>query len=202
MPAPMPRAEPVRAADPVRAPEAHPVHVGAATAMAAMAEHDQLLHRTAETRMEPRATPGRNEALAMEPEDRPFIAPRPVEAPLRPEPAAVRSEPMRAPLHTEPLEADDEPGPAPRARGNIFRRVTGGAAGLMRAGVDLLDRQAEAPAQPQRGKQAPRLARERSAPVVEEPAAQPRLSGLDPADRLGGDEDLLDIPAFLRRQAN
>ncbi len=37
------------------------------------------------------------------------------------------------------------------------------------------------------------------------PAAQPRLSGLYPAERGSGaliDEDLLDIPAFLRRQAN
>jgi cell division protein FtsZ len=36
-------------------------------------------------------------------------------------------------------------------------------------------------------------------------AAQPRLSGLDPKDRLSAsraEEDLLDIPAFLRRQAN
>jgi len=37
------------------------------------------------------------------------------------------------------------------------------------------------------------------------PAVQPRLSGLDPKDRLAtsrAEEDLLDIPAFLRRQAN
>ncbi len=37
------------------------------------------------------------------------------------------------------------------------------------------------------------------------PATQPPLSGLDPAGRGSGvqlDEDLLDIPAFLRRQAN
>jgi cell division protein FtsZ len=37
------------------------------------------------------------------------------------------------------------------------------------------------------------------------PAVQPRLSGLDPKDRLSAsraEEDLLDIPAFLRRQAN
>ncbi len=37
------------------------------------------------------------------------------------------------------------------------------------------------------------------------PAMQPRLAGLDPQDRLGAlraEEDLLDIPAFLRRQAN
>jgi cell division protein FtsZ len=36
------------------------------------------------------------------------------------------------------------------------------------------------------------------------PAAQPRLGALDPADRLrpSKEEDVLDIPAFLRRQAN
>jgi cell division protein FtsZ len=40
----------------------------------------------------------------------------------------------------------------------------------------------------------------------EAPPAQPRLRGLDPSERLvgprAGEEDLLDIPAFLRRQAN
>jgi len=38
-----------------------------------------------------------------------------------------------------------------------------------------------------------------------QPVVQPRLSGLDPKDRLSAsraEEDLLDIPAFLRRQAN
>ena len=135
----------------------------------------------------------------MDHEDRPFIAPRPIEAPLRPEPVAVRSEPARSPAQSE---EDLEPAPAPR-RGNIFRRVTGGAAGLMRAGVDLLDRQPEPAAQPQRGRQAPRLNRDSgSAAPAEPPASQPRLSGLDPADRLSSDDDLLDIPAFLRRQAN
>jgi cell division protein FtsZ len=49
-----------------------------------------------------------------------------------------------------------------------------------------------APAQP-----APRSA--------ERPIAEPRLSGLDASAKQGDgqlDEDLLDIPAFLRRQAN
>jgi cell division protein FtsZ len=33
--------------------------------------------------------------------------------------------------------------------------------------------------------------------------AQPKLGPLDPAERPGAkEEDLLDIPAFLRRQAN
>jgi cell division protein FtsZ len=37
------------------------------------------------------------------------------------------------------------------------------------------------------------------------PPVQPRLAGLDPADRITprkSEEDMLDIPAFLRRQAN
>jgi cell division protein FtsZ len=45
----------------------------------------------------------------------------------------------------------------------------------------------------------------RAAPESASKANQPRLTGLDPAERLGvspSDEDLLDIPAFLRRQAN
>ncbi|MCB2102374.1 MAG: cell division protein FtsZ, partial [Rhodobacterales bacterium] len=55
---------------------------------------------------------------------------------------------------------------------------------------------------------APRPAQAHGAPA--HPAArkadeaQPRLGGLDPSDRIQGspDEDMLDIPAFLRRQAN
>jgi len=47
-------------------------------------------------------------------------------------------------------------------------------------------------------------------PITVQPAApaapvQPRLGALDPADRLPAskaEEDLLEIPAFLRRQAN
>jgi len=40
-------------------------------------------------------------------------------------------------------------------------------------------------------------------PATAPAPAQTRLAGLDPRDRLSaGEEDLLDIPAFLRRQAN
>ncbi|NQV82878.1 MAG: hypothetical protein HQ494_03565 [Rhodospirillales bacterium] len=42
-------------------------------------------------------------------------------------------------------------------------------------------------------------------PSVEPIAQQPRLMGVDTQDRLPtsqGEDDLLDIPAFLRRQAN
>ncbi len=197
------RPEPMRAADTVmRASEAYPAHVSAASAMAAMAEHDQGFQRAAEARVDPRATPGHNEALAMYVEDRHFIAPRSVEAPMRPEPASMRSDSQRGQARAALAEENPQSAPAPRPRTtNIFRRVTGGAAGLMRAGVDLLDRSEPTP-QPQQVKQAPRMAREREVPVAEQPASQPRLSGLDTVDRLGGDEDVLDIPAFLRRQAN
>ena len=53
---------------------------------------------------------------------------------------------------------------------------------------------------------APAPAGQRPAAAKTEPAVnQPRLTGLDPAERVGvsqSEEDLLDIPAFLRRQAN
>jgi cell division protein FtsZ len=42
-------------------------------------------------------------------------------------------------------------------------------------------------------------------PASAEALRQPELAGLDPAERIGAsaaEEELLDIPAFLRRQAN
>jgi cell division protein FtsZ len=41
-------------------------------------------------------------------------------------------------------------------------------------------------------------------PAPQPAVAQPRLGGLDPSDRLQpkSEDDLLEIPAFLRRQAN
>lgn len=53
---------------------------------------------------------------------------------------------------------------------------------------------------------APSAAPQKPAAAKAEPGLnQPRLTGLDPAERVGvsqSEEDLLDIPAFLRRQAN
>ncbi len=53
---------------------------------------------------------------------------------------------------------------------------------------------------------APSAAPQKPAAAKTEPGLnQPRLTGLDPAERVGvsqSEEDLLDIPAFLRRQAN
>jgi len=112
--------------------------------------------------------------------DQPFLAPRPVGPQSQPEPraAATPVDPFGAAAVANGAAAQPaEPRPARRgAMANIFTRVTGGA---------------------------------RKAPEAQpEPAAapaQPRLGGLDPADRLTmskGEDDLLEIPAFLRRQAN
>ncbi len=52
---------------------------------------------------------------------------------------------------------------------------------------------------------APRSPVRREMPGPADDTGQSRLTGLDPSDRLGpslNDEALLDIPAFLRRQAN
>ena len=59
---------------------------------------------------------------------------------------------------------------------------------------------------PQQPKVDPRVVPQAPARPMPTPAAapQPKLGGLDPAERpvAQGQEDLLDIPAFLRRQAN
>ncbi|MGO8919020.1 MAG: cell division protein FtsZ [Stellaceae bacterium] len=109
-----------------------------------------------------------------------FIAPRPVEAPQRPAmlaQPAVAPDPYAAAAMENGARAPQKP---VKSRGqSLFERVTG------------VGRRLSGEAEP--------------APRMMPPApAQPRLGALDPADRLGPskDEDLLDIPAFLRRQAN
>ncbi len=112
--------------------------------------------------------------------DQPFLAPRPVEHPPQGEPLAA-PQPAQADAvgaaatASGPLQPQPDPRRARRGMANIFTRVTGGA---------------RKPAEPQPEAPAP---------------MQPRLGGLDPADRLPaskGEDDLLEIPAFLRRQAN
>jgi cell division protein FtsZ len=78
-------------------------------------------------------------------------------------------------------------------------RLTGAPAGRAAAPVQ----QAQAPRMPVREthRTEPRMEAQAPAPA---PQAQPTLN-LDPADRITAtraEEDLLDIPAFLRRQAN
>jgi cell division protein FtsZ len=151
---------------------------------------------------QPMPAPGPTPAPAprMEPA---FIPPRAVE-PMITEPRianplatrAAPSNPFAAADMVNAPAATREPPPAPKRRlPSLFERVTG--TGRARAAE-------AAPAQP--------AAQQRTAvtPAAAAPAPQPgpvqqRLGGLDPSDRLmatKAEDDLLDIPAFLRRQAN
>ncbi|HEX9490545.1 MAG TPA: cell division protein FtsZ, partial [Stellaceae bacterium] len=110
-----------------------------------------------------------------------FIAPRPVEV-AGARPMAV-TRPAVAPdaFAAAAMENGGRAPQKPKGRGpSLFERVTGVA------------RRGAGEAEPASRAQAPL------------PAAQPRLGALDPADRLrpAKEEDVLDIPAFLRRQAN
>jgi cell division protein FtsZ len=107
-----------------------------------------------------------------------FIAPKPVD------PGAARPIPLTQPA-VPPAAAAREPAPRPKGRvPSLIERVTG------------VGRARHAPAEPPRA--APPAAPAKTA------ASQPRLAPLEPEDRpgLSKEEDLLDIPAFLRRQAN
>jgi cell division protein FtsZ len=139
----------------------------------------------AETRSETRAEPATEaappaaeaaESAAMR--SGAFIAPRPVDA------GPPRAVPLTQPA--VPPETRDAP-PRPRGRvPSLIERVTG--VGRARA--------SQAPPPQER---APR-----PAPTPPRPTQQPRLAPLEPEERPGGskEDDLLDIPAFLRRQAN
>ena len=109
-----------------------------------------------------------------------FIAPRPVEANQAPQRVAAPAADMGA-YRAEP--------PRERRRGpSLFERMTG--TGRARA-------QQAAPPAPPAAPAAP--------PAQVQTPTQQRLGGLDPHDRnasQGPSDDLLDIPAFLRRQAN
>ena len=103
-----------------------------------------------------------------------FIAPKPADAgSARPMPLTQPAVPLTAPPR--------EPAPKPKGRvPSLIERVTG------------VGRARSAPPEP---------ARQPPPPAVK--PAQPRLASLEPEERPGSkEEDLLDIPAFLRRQAN
>ena len=139
-----------------------------------------------ETRTEPVLPQAQNiEARAMTKDV--FIAPRPIEAQTRPAPAA---QPAPAPdaLAAAAIENGGRPPikTSPRVP-SLFERVT-------KASRLLHREEPEPPA---------RIAPVAAAPAAAPAVAQPKLGPLDPAERPGAkEEDLLDIPAFLRRQAN
>jgi len=156
-----------------------------------------------------------------------FIAPLPVEPEPAPEPdirapARVQADPFataalengsRAPRDAEPVAVK---APEPRKVPGFFAKMTGGASraiqaatqGATRGGEQRGSRNttaAQGPARPAATPQAGAQPRLRNPAGPSARAAEPRLSGLEsarPNSAAQADEELLDIPAFLRRQAN
>jgi cell division protein FtsZ len=205
---------------PIVAPE-HVVAAPIAAARAPVVAEAAPVAAAASARLEPtlKAEPV---AKRIEPS---FIAPRPVEPGL---PPRMANPPAARPTNAF-AEADMVNAPAqarePRRRGpSLFERVTG--TGRARAGESAPQAAAPAPAAAPRPAPAAAAPAPTPAPAVAaatpapapapaptaaaQPAAagspaQHRLGGLDPSDRLTtsrAEDDLLDIPAFLRRQAN
>jgi cell division protein FtsZ len=135
-----------------------------------------------------------------------FIPPKPVEvAPA----ASSQPAPVNPFAEAELVNATKTGQPAaPKRRPSLFERMT-------RTGVARTETSGETPraqptlVMPQGGIMAAAPA-QAPAPAPLAPSApaaqvvQPRLGGLDPSDRLSpkAEDDLLEIPAFLRRQAN
>jgi cell division protein FtsZ len=143
-----------------------------------------------EKREEPAITFGRQPATAASATERAAAADTPVpelRTAERPAAALRVDPPMTPPARTASEAAKQAAQPEKRRAPNLFHRVTGTAAAWARSSTPPEKKEATPPAKP-----------------MSQPAAQARLS-LDPQDRLAAsktEEDLLDIPAFLRRQAN
>jgi cell division protein FtsZ len=153
------------------------------------------------------------------PERKPHAATQAVRAAARPDPfAAADMANASAPRRGETADKAAQPA-APRNKAySLFRRVTGGfsAAETPAPAGPAAERREPTMGRSETGGQAEREAerepREPAAP--NEPAAarpagnptaesrQPRLTGMEPSPASKEEEDLLDIPAFLRRQAN
>ncbi|WP_207476894.1 cell division protein FtsZ [Arenibaculum pallidiluteum] len=126
-----------------------------------------------------------------------FIPPQPVEAPRAP---------VAAPERFTPPAAD----PAPKKRGGLFGIVTGLSRRIVEGSDPVETATPAAPAQAAPAAptlsaptlSAPAQAPQRPAAPAQQPQ-QPTLA-VAPADRpvTAHDQDMLDIPAFLRRQAN
>jgi len=130
----------------------------------------------------------------------PFMPPKPVEAAPRAVPAAVA---VPEPVVAAPQVEAVRPAPKPASRGpSLFERVTKAGRLLHREEPEItrvtpVMSTAPAPTPAPAPVPAPAPAQ---APAA---VAQAKLGPLDPAERPGSkEEDLLDIPAFLRRQAN
>jgi cell division protein FtsZ len=161
--------------------------------------------RTAEARpitVEP-AAPALPQAQSIEAQavrNTPFMPPKPLEAALRPISVTVAE-----PVMPAPRVEIARPAVKPASRGpSLFERVTKASRLLHReepamTRVAPVVNTAPVPAPAPIAAPAP-TPTPAPAPVA---AAQPKLAPLDPGERPGSkEEDLLDIPAFLRRQAN
>jgi len=141
-----------------------------------------------------------------------FIAPRAMEPALEPRVAnPARMAPLNAFNAADMANAQSAPREAPPRRRlpSLFERVTGtGRARAAETPAAPAPVAAPAPAPVAAAPAAPApvaAPMPAPAPVAATPAVQQKLGGLDPADRLmatKAEDDLLDIPAFLRRQAN
>jgi len=131
--------------------------------------------------------PGRSEPRLVS-KNEAFIPPAPVD-PKKPDDAKPGSDPFK--------EADllnGGPGDSqPRRGGNLFRRITGSNKGSPPA--------SSSPAQPEEPREKQEQETKKSTVIPE----QTSLVGVAPEDKIENsqsEEDLLEIPAFLRRQAN
>jgi cell division protein FtsZ len=194
---PMPMA--VGAGNYAARPMASPAMSQAAPQQAPMVRHEPIQQpRPNPAEVRERPAPRMEARPAAQNAELPFVAP-PAYEPARAEAA------MTAPaMPNEPVRQSS----GEKRRGaNIFSRVTNTAAAWARqTSADLREATPAAVMNRMAAAEPPVRAPQASAPqpAAPQPAPQPRLS-LDPADRLAprqSDEDLLDIPAFLRRQAN
>jgi cell division protein FtsZ len=216
---------PVAAAPaPVMAEIPMPVIVVPQPAMAAPAAAPAVAEAAPAPVAAPKAEPAPTPEPAAKRVEPSFIAPRPVEPALPPRmsnPPAAR--PTNAFAEADMVNAPPQAREPRRRLPSLFERVTG--TGRARAAAEPAPAAAAPAPRP-----APVAATVRPAPVAPAPAPAPaaaatpaaaptpapapaaqaapvqqRLGGLDPADRLmtsRAEDDLLDIPAFLRRQAN
>jgi len=140
---------------------------------------------------------GRGEANRKTATEAPFIAPRPVEPPRQSEEVSRPADPFAEAAMTN--ASGEQHRPKKRGR-SLFGRVT--AAARTRDPETAPEPSAAPPAQERPAERS--TAAQRPAPA--ERPDQHRLGPLDPEERIRtsrvDEDDLLEIPAFLRRQAN
>ncbi|MCW2237750.1 cell division protein FtsZ [Azospirillum canadense] len=206
--APQMNAQPQHVAHHMEAPAPMAAHAVEPALQHAPAHHQDLGAHAMETAPMRTAATG---PLHSERRDGHFIAPKPADpGPRQPmnAPGMPQTMPQGMPMSSQLANAAQEPAPA-RKPNFLFGLVTG-----------LAGRKAEAPApQPQPApqpmmqqpvmqpvhqqpvhQQSPQMPP--AAPQAMAPAPRPQAMGMDGAPQQKIDEEALDIPAFLRRQAN